>query len=234
MLNETKIIAIHQPNFIPWLGYFHKIAQSDIFVLLDTVSYSKNSFINRNRIKTPQGEQWLTLPVTKPFYNSSQIKDVQLSQPVFVLPKILRTIQMNYGKTPHFKKYFTQFEAILMQPYSNMATINIDIIKWLVESFSIQTPLIKSSTLAVSTIEPTQRLIEICKKLDGKLYYSGRGGDNYQQHGKFKEENIEVILTDFKHPLYPQLWGDFIPNLSALDYLFNVGPIAKDFFSTSE
>jgi len=234
MLNEKKIVAIHQPNFIPWLGYFHKIAQSNIFVLLDTVAYSKGSFTNRNRIKTPQGGQWLTLPVTKPSHSNLQIKDVQLSQPAFVLPKMLRTIQMNYSKAPYFDKYFPQFEIILTQPYNNMTTVNISIIEWLVKSFSIQTSLIKSSKLAVSTIEPTQRLIEICKRLDGNIYYSGKGGNNYQQHRKFKEENIEVILTDFKHPVYPQLWGDFVPNLSALDYLFNVGPAAKDFFSTSE
>jgi len=233
MINKKKIVAIHQPNFIPWLGYFYKIAQSDVFVLLDTVTYSKNSFINRNRIKTSQGEQWLTLPVKKPSYNSLQIKDVKLSQPAFILPKVLRTIQMNYGKAPYFDKYFPQLEVILMQQHNSMTAINIDLIKWLTKAFSIQTPLIKSSTLAVNTTEPTQRLVEICKKLNGRIYYSGRGGDNYQQYNIFKEEDIEVILTDFEHPLYPQLWGDFILNLSVLDYLFNVGPAAKDFFTTS-
>ncbi|MEY2828742.1 MAG: hypothetical protein RIQ33_600 [Bacteroidota bacterium] len=216
------IAAIHQPNFVPWIGYFYKIEKADVFVLLDDVQFTKNSFINRNQIKTPQGAQWLTLPALQTGKFGQNINEVGIVQFEHNIKKVLKTVEGNYKKAPFYTNYFPEFENCLLHSGENMAAINIALIKFACNALEIKTPLIISSELKAEG-ESTMRLINICKQINATKYLSGFGGNNYQEAELYKQHHIELTITNFKHPQYKQLWGDFVPNMSIIDLLFNHG-----------
>jgi hypothetical protein len=220
------IAAIHQPNFVPWIGYFYKISKADVFVLLDDVQFTKNSFINRNQIKTPQGAQWLTLPALQTGKFGQNINEVGIVQFEHNIKKVLKTVEGNYKKAAFYDQYFPGFENCLLQNGDNMAAINIALIKWVVTELEIKTPLITSSDLKVEG-ESTLRLINICKQINADNYLSGFGGNKYQEAELYKEHGIELTMTNFKHPEYKQLWGDFAPSMSIIDLLLNCGDQSK-------
>ncbi|MBT3362554.1 MAG: WbqC family protein [Chloroflexi bacterium] len=216
-------IAIHQPNFLPWIGYFYKIAHSDAFVLLDNVQYTKNSFINRNKIKTPHGEAWLTVPVKKSGKFGQAIHEVEINNAVKWKNKHLKTIEMNYKKANFFNYLFSNLEEIYLNTETNnLCQLNIRLIQFISSIFKLQTRLYRSSEIAAQG-DNTLLLIDICKKLGADTYMSGFGGIKYQDEELFKEAGIKLEYYDFTHPTYLQLWGEFSPNLSAIDLIFNCG-----------
>lgn len=223
----SKIAAIHQPNFLPWLGYFYKIANSDIFIILDDAQYTKNSFINRNKIKTPQGTQYITLPVSHTGKFGQLILECSIDDKEKNAKKITRTIELNYRKAKYFSDYFDEFQKILNSNTSNLAEINVLLIEWILEALNIQSEIRRSSELKNVTGKSTERLVSICQSVGADEYLSGFGGVKYQEEAVFKESAIKLKMTDFHHPQYPQCWGDFIPNLSIIDLLFNCGPESK-------
>jgi hypothetical protein len=164
------IVAIHQPNFLPWLGYFYKIAKCDVFVLLDNVQYVKNSFINRNKIKTPQGAQWLTVPVKTKGRFGQLIKDVEINNTVDWRKRHLRTLEMNYKRAKYFEPVFRGVEAIYFaRDWQNLCELNIEILKWVVSILGIEKKLMRASELNVKG-EGTQLLINIVKEVGGNTY----------------------------------------------------------------
>jgi len=214
-------VAIHQPNFLPWLGYFYKMAKSDVFVILDNVQYEKNGLTNRTKIKTTQGERWLTLPVSQKF--PRMIKKIELVNFENEKKKILKTIELNYKKAKYFDYLFPELKKILEKEWRYLADLNIELIKLLEEKLKIKTKLEIASSYDFQG-ESDDLLISICKKFNAESYLSGRGGSKYQDENKFKKANIKLEYTDFICLPYPQLWGDFIPGLSIIDLLFNCGP----------
>ena len=220
-------VSIHQPNFIPWLGYFYKIAKSDVFVLLDDVQYTKNGFTNRNRIKTPQGELWLSLPIKQSGNFGQTINDCIIQQKEIAVKKNLNSIKLNYGKAKYFHQYFEQLCSLMNTDTESLAELNILLIQWVCECLDINTKIVRSSLLNLSGNESTERLIEICSKLNGKIYLSGKGGFNYQDETLFEREKITLERSSFAPPVYHQLWGDFIGGLSIMDTLLNCGPDTK-------
>lgn len=223
------ILSIHQPNFIPWLGFFYKLKLSDSFVFLDDAQFSKNSFINRNKIRTPQGENWITLPVQSSGKFGQNINEVEITNYNVTKRKILSSIKMNYSKARYFSDYFGEFEDIFNKNEGNLSNLNIDLILLINKILNINTKVVLSSHLDNIQTNSTERLISICKKMNCSIYFSGFGGSKYQDENLFAENNIELKKTDFIHPLYPQLWGDFIPNLSVIDLIFNCGVESKNF-----
>jgi len=222
---EKKVIAIHQPNFLPWLGYYYKINQSDVFVFLDDVEYTKNSFINRNRIKTPQGEAWITLPVSYSGKSTQRINECEIVGKDKAIKKILGQILHNYRKAKHFEHYYETISDILINKSENLSTLNIELTRWVLSIFKIDTRLVRSSELGINATEASSRLIQICKNLNGYKYLSGSGGMNYQDEAMFKKEGIQLQISSFQQEEYKQLWGNFIPGLSVIDYLFNIGSV---------
>lgn len=227
-MQQHKTVAIHQPNFLPWLGYFHKIWVSDVFVFLDDVEYTKNSFINRNKIKTPQGEQWLTVPVIHSGRSRQCISDTRIHNPAKSMKKILGTVQMNYKKAPHYDDYFDEFRDIITKGHSHLTVLNIELNRWLCDKLDIRTQTILSSDLNIREDDATQRLIRICGELGASGYVAGFGGQKYQGEEKFKEAGIALMTSTYSPHEYPQLWGNYIPYMSALDALFNTGPYCKE------
>ena len=216
------VVAIHQPQFLPWLGYFDKLDRSDVFCLLDTVQYKKNEFQNRNRIKTADGWQWLTVPVTYRF--PQRIYEVGVNQTVDWQRKHLQALKTNYRKAPFFDTYIGKFEKFYQQPFELLAEVNVECIKLLMDLLGLKSKVVLSSSLQVETEDPTLRLVEICQTLDGDTYLSGRDGAKYMDLDTFHGHRIEIIFQDFNHPDYPQCYGPFEPNLSVVDLLFNCGP----------
>ena len=216
------IVAIHQPQYVPWIGYFHKLDQADIFVLLDNVQFKKNEWQNRNRIKTSQGWQWLTVPVNYRF--PQMISEVRINNRVRWHQKHLQAIQTNYGKASFFKDYLPILQEVLSQKWELLSPLNIHIIKKVAKLLGIDTKLYVCSELSEEfTSEQSRRLVEICRYFGAEVYLSGQGGRGYLNMELFQREGIEVIFQEFNPPIYRQLYGEFQPNLSIIDLLLNCG-----------
>lgn len=212
-----KSVAIHQPNFLPWCGYFFKIAQADVFVLLDDVQFTKNSYINRVRIKSAQGEQWLTVPVNASI--EQKITDVRISKPELHLSKIMRTLETNYRRAPGYSRLADKLFPIFERPHTRLEQLNHALIKACCELLEIRTPLVLSSSYA-PVQGSTERLVHLVRQLGGTQYISGGGGQKYQDESLFAREGIQISYSSFAPVPYPQLFhGDFIPGLSVIDAL---------------
>lgn len=220
-------ISSHQPNFIPWIGYFYKISISDKFVFADDVDFTRKSYINRNRIKTPDGSVWLTLPVKK-MPLGAKINEIELNDPKDI-DKLLMIIKSNYSRAPYFKSFFEKFGSVLSKDKKNLSEINISLIKLILKELNINTPVFKTSSLSIIQGKSTDRIISICNSFGADRYISGFGGQNYQSEEAMKVNGIECQVYKFRHPVYKQLWGTFEPNLSVIDLIFNYGPNAEQF-----
>jgi hypothetical protein len=227
------IIAIHQPNFIPWLGYFYKIAKADTFVILDDVQYTKNSFINRNKIKTPNGSMWLTVPVITSEKFGQKINEVEIKDPIKTSNKILNTVKANYSRSEYFKLFFPEFESIINKYHISLSILNSELIQWVCKILDINTRILYSSKLPANHNEGTFRLVDICKLTGATIYLSGFGGNKYQDENIFRENKISLNISDFNHPVYKQLWGNFESNLSVIDLIFNSGPKSRSILLNS-
>lgn len=217
------IVSVHQPNYLPWLGYFLKIANSDIFVFLDNVPYTKNSIINRNKIKTEHGAMWLTVSVLTKGRYGQLINEVEINNNVPWSKIHWKTIWANYAKAPYFQSYSSLFESVYQREWRKLSELNETLIRLICEIFSIKgVKFIRASELNVSG-KSTELLINICKALGADTYLSGFGGKKYMNEKLFEKRGIELKYYEFQHPIYKQLWGDFISNLSVIDLLFNEG-----------
>ncbi len=220
-----KLITIHQPNYLPWAGFFHKWMISDAFIILDTVQYHKNEWQNRNRIKTSQGAQWLTVPVTYRFPQT--IEHVGIAAKPWARKQIA-AIEQNYAKAPYLDKYWSELKPIFEQPWQDLCALNVAMIRALGAMLACEAPLLLASEMAKVSDDPTLRLIELSKALDGTAYLSGSEGRNYLQQSTFQDANLELYFQQVEAPVYPQLHGDFISHLSVLDVLFHCGDTSKE------
>ena len=218
------IVGIHQPEYLPWLGFFHKMYHSNIFVLLDNVQYEKNNFQNRNRLRTSNGFCWITVPVL------TKGRSLQLINEVSINPverdwsqKIWRTLEQNYRKAPLYSDYAPFLKGIYCeQKWEKLVDLNITIINHLVTWLGITTSLVLASNLGV-TGKSTDLLLRICQELKASAYLSGKFGRNYLDASKFTEKNIQVFYQNFVHPVYKQQYSPFMPQMSVIDLLMNHG-----------
>ncbi|MCM8787041.1 MAG: WbqC family protein [Candidatus Omnitrophica bacterium] len=216
------IVSVHQPQYLPWLGYFHKIAQSDCFVILDCVQYKKREFQNRNKIRTKDGWIWLTVPVISKEKENQLIYEVKINNNFPWQRKHLNSIKLSYKNAPYFSSYVSFFEEIYSKEWVNLIDLNLAIINFMLKEFSIETPIKFLSQLNIK-VTKTERIIEICKSLEADTYLSGKGGKDYLDEELFKKNNIKLIYQEFEHPIYRQCYSPFISQLSAIDLLFNCG-----------
>jgi len=215
------VVAAHQPQYLPWLGYFHKIDRADIFVLLDNVQFKKNEWQNRNRIKTAQGWQWLTVPV---LYKYPQlINEVMINNKVNWQHKQRQAILSNYRKAPHYERLGGFFEDIFSTSWQFVSQLNVAVVKRLTAILGMDTPLYVASELGEFPQDPDERLIGITKHFRADTYLAGAGGRGYMDLDKYTQSGTEVIFQDFKHPVYSQLFGEFEPFMSVIDLIFNHG-----------
>ena len=216
------IVAIHQPQYLPWLGYFDKMLKADVFCYLDKVQYKKNEWQNRNRIKTANGWQWLTVPVI--FRFPQRIGEVGIDHRANWGHKHLQALITNYRRAPHFERYISVFEQIYGSRWESIVELNLSVIKCLREMLGIGgKPDVRASSLDCSE-EPTDRLIDICRALGADTYLAGPDGAGYMDLDRFAERGVQVLTQRFEHPVYPQLFHGFQSHLSVVDLIFNCGP----------
>ena len=210
-----KRIAVLQSNYIPWKGYFDLIDLCDEFVILDA-QYTVRDWRNRNLIKTPQGLQWLTVPVT----GSGWVSEMETADYRWARQH-WNALQANYGKAPFFKKYAPCLEDIYRDPSHALGSINKELIDRICAIFGITTPITSSDNYP-STAKKTQRLVDICKQSGATHYLSGPKAKGYLEEGLFGEINVEWM--EYSYLEYPQINGPFVHEVTILDLLFNCGP----------
>jgi len=201
------IVAIHQPGFIPYLGFFHKWANCDLFVFLDDVQYPRRQFVNRNKIKTPNGAKWITIPVKQKGKYQQTITETQADNKKEWVKKVLNSVKLNYAKAPYFHYVYTEFRDLLGG--YNLSIMNVHLCRWMASELGLHLNTKRSSWLDGIEGASTERLISICKTVGANTYLSGPSGKNYQDEKLFEDAGIKVIYSSFKHPQYPQLWGEF-------------------------
>jgi hypothetical protein len=221
------IASIMQPTYLPWSGYFDLIGQSDVFVFLDTVQFEKQSWQQRNRIKTPSGPLWLTVPC----YQSlpQQIVDVRIDNKTDWRRKHWMSISANYSKAPFWRDYRERLEGIYSRDWDRLADLNIRLITLLTGLLGIEARFLNASELLRSDRSRSARLVEICADLGATVYLSPPGSFAYIHSDRpFAERGIRLAFQQYEHPVYPQRIGAFVSHLSVVDILLNCGPAALE------
>ena len=224
-----EIVSIHQPCYIPYLGVFYKIWKSNKFVFLDNAQYSNGYVFDWNRIKTPQGECRLKIPTSKRF--GQNLDEVSTKDFLGWKDKHLKTIRMNYKKAPHFNEVFSDFSDCIMSKYDSLADLNMATMMLFIKKFRFCSKIFRSSEMDICS-KGEKRVIEIVHNVNGDTYLSGNGGRNYQNVKDFSELGLTLVYSDFKPFKYKQQWGEFIPNLSVIDYCMNEGYEIDKLFKT--
>lgn len=217
---ENRIMAIHQPNYIPWLGYFYKIYQADIFVFLDDAQYSNEGMHNYTYIKTSNGSVRLKYPVQQKF--GDKIFDVRSKDELGWKIKHLNIISSNYRNADYFDMVFNDYEKLIMNEYKDIVGLNISLIKFFADKLGIAAKFVKSSDLNIN-LKRTEKIIAICKRMNANIYYSGTGAKAYQTDKEFRSAGIDLRYSMFRPFQYKQLWTGFQSNVTALDFFMNCG-----------
>lgn len=220
------IVAIHQPNYLPWLGFFAKAMDCDVLVIHDNIQFEKGGYTNRVRVKSSQGIQWLTQPVLMHGRAYQQIREVLLAEADWPR-KHLKFMQSSYGRAAYFRPYFGQLTQLLGTPGCDLSACNERLIRWACTALQLGVVLIRASDLATNENDPTQRLIALVRAVGGDTYLSGSGGFAYQNVEAFERAGLRVVRSRSCFPEYQQLWGEFCPGLSIVDLLFNCGPASR-------
>ena len=218
------LVAIHQPNFLPWLGYFGKLARADLFVLLDDVQFIKRGFIHRNYIQSDRGRQRLGVPVLTKHRFDQKIAEVEINPTEPWRRKLSAQLRHAYERARFYSSFCNEIENILSRDFSRLIDLNRALLRYLCTRFGIHTPILSASELDGVWGSSTQRLVTICKSVGASDYLSGSGGKNYQDEQLFRDEGVGLVYTTFRHPTYRQVRSPFAANLSAIDLLFNEGP----------
>lgn len=221
-----KIVAIHQPHYFPWLGYLDKMAKADEFVVLDEVQFADGSPMSRNRFLQIDGEgKLLSLSVEKRGYLEKPTKDIRLSGWTKIRKKHRGFIECNYGRSPYFAEVMPLVEEVLEAGYDTLLDIDMASMKMLRLAYGIETPLVMQSSLPYAAEAKNNELVlSLCEACEADVYLSGRGARDYMDDGSFAEKGVKVRYQEFSCPEYPQhRQTEFVPNLTALDLLFQCG-----------
>ncbi|MBF0168539.1 MAG: WbqC family protein [Alphaproteobacteria bacterium] len=226
------IISIQQPEYFPWIGYFDKISQVDKVILLDNVQFKKRYFENRNKVRTPQGWCWIRTPVLVKGRFTQRICDVCIDSTSDWQRNIVQTLRHNYGKAPHWRDYGEALCSMITDfRGERLVDFNHAVISFLLVAFGLNKVLLRTSELG-TTKSSSELIMEICKIVGADAYLSGRDGRNYLDENAFQAAGIKIKYQEFVHPSYSQCQsGDFVPGLSAVDLLFNIGQAGSELFT---
>jgi hypothetical protein len=222
-----KKVAIVQSNYIPWKGYFDLIASVDEFILFDDAQYTRRDWRNRNRIKTPEGVEWLTVPVKVRGRYFQTIRETELDGSGWQTAH-WRTLQANYRRAPHYAEIAAWLEPLYLHSrYGGLSELNRSLIEAVCRFLGITTGISNSWDYAL-TDGKSERLASLCEQAGAQAYVSGPSARQYLDERPFAERGIEVSWFDYSgYPEYPQLWGEFAHEVSILDLLFNCGSASR-------
>ena len=222
------IVATHQPLLLPWPGLFFKALKADVLVFLDDVQFpTGSSFLTRNRIKDEDGELWLIVPVWRKGLGLQQIRDVEICHQRNWGRKHLTAIRQNYANAPYLNEYMTGLEETYRRDHTLLADLNLEIILFLTEALDIDTPYLLQTELGVKSAG-TELIIDICRETGADRFLNFPAAAGHLDTEAMRKEGIEFIPARYSPPVYPQLHGEFIYNLSTLDLLMNCGPASRE------
>lgn len=226
------IVSIHQPEYLPWLGFFDKMRQAELFVLLDNVQYRHKYFQNRNKIRSANGETWLTVPVLTHGRREQLISEVEIDNREYRWrEKCWASMSLNYQKAPFFKRYHDFFKDLYKEEWYLLSDLNEFIIRCITRELGLNNiKLVRASELRVSG-SGERLILDICREVGATKYISGIsgiGGRGTAFESEFSKEGIEVIYQEFYHPIYEQVYKPFVAGMSTIDLLFNHGDRSLD------
>lgn len=226
-----------QPAYLPWLGFFERIILSDVFVVLDNVQLdtnSKTNFTNRNKIRTPQGSTFLTVPIKKKGnYGHLFIDQLEISNESNWRQKHWESIRQFYSKSTFFKEHKAFFESVYKKDHTLLVNLINEINEYLFEVLEVQSKIIFSSSLGINSSKD-DLILDICTELKADTYISGPFGKDYLDKTIFDEKKIKLLFHEYKHPEYKQMFPDFLPYMSILDLLFTHGPSSTEILNTTK
>jgi hypothetical protein len=223
-VGDTTRAAIHQPMYIPYPGFFHKLGLADVLVMMDDVQYDKR-FTNRNRILVPQGAMWLTVPIQKEdkfLPNSS----VRINNTIDWRNDHWRKISLSYRNAAFYDLYADSLQETFQKEWELLFDLDLELLKKSMEWLGLNLPIVQESELGIAA-KSTERLVEVCKAVGADTYVSGRGGMNYIDLRLFESQGVKLVYQEYSPAPYPQRFTEtFVPDMSIVDMLFNVGPDA--------
>jgi hypothetical protein len=222
MKRRGRTVVILQPGYLPWLGFFDQMCKSDVFVIYDDVQFDKHGWRNRNRIKTPQGVQWLTIPVLTKGRGKQINKDVLINNADRWSNRHISALIQNYSKAPFFQSYIGLFEEIYARNWKYLIDLNMAVIRGLMREIGLERKIVFSSELGIPGGK-TDRLVAMCANLGAQTFLEGDAGQSYLDDSLFRANHIRVEFHRYNHPVYRQLYGDFVSHLSVVDLLLNHG-----------
>ena len=217
------ILTAHQPVYLPWLGLFHKIALAETFVYFDQVQYLPKDWMNRNKIRTKSGSIWLTVPVLRKGYRDLKTSEIEINNSTNWQKKHLRSISLNYKKSPYFENYIPFFEDVYSRKWKFLGDLNEYMLKWFLDELGIKVNFLNANDFKFQG-EKSSLILNMCKELNASTYIFGMLGKDYADVQEFEKNNIGLIFQNYNHPKYSQLYREFISHMSVIDLLFNHGP----------
>lgn len=221
------ILTAHQSVYLPWLGLFHKIALADMFVLYDHVQFQTSGWNHRNRIKTAKGPKWLTVEIQQRDHLNKTLLETQTIDQKPWRRKHLRSIEQNYAKAPYFKHYIDFFINTYSRSWPSLIELNLHQLSWLLDTLGIEASIKRASTMGLQG-KKNDMALDMCRVTGADLLIFGAQGRDYADRDAFAAAGIDIYFQDYRHPVYPQLYGDFVSHLSVIDLLFNCGPASLD------
>lgn len=225
---RVEVVAVAQPTFLSWAGWFDLAAQVELLIVLDDVAFSKQSWQQRNRIRTREGLSYVTVPVRSAGRLGQRICDTELADVRFV-DKLTRTVSQNYGRAAFFSRYFSEFSAVLQRAAASgrLCELNCSLISWLAAQLGVDTPWVRSSELGIEG-KRGALVAKLCEHVGAARYISPAGAQEYllEDRAEFDNRGITVELQVYEHPVYRQCFQPFLPYASVLDLLLNEGDAA--------
>jgi hypothetical protein len=215
-------LVVLQPGYLPWLGYFDLLNKADVFVHYDDVQFDKHGWRNRNRVKGPKGAIWLTVPVLHSRRTGQSILDVEIDDRQDWRRKHLSTVSQHYARAPFIHTILPRLRDIIERPWARIVDLDLALIDWLAAEIGITTPHHRTSRLDIGG-DRNERLVNLCHRFGATRYLSGNAAQDYLDEARFAAAGIEVVWHNYSHPTYAQQHGGFVPYLSALDLVLNVG-----------
>ena len=224
MSSKRRVLAVLQPGYLPWLGYFDQMHRADVFVHYDDVQYDKHGWRNRNRVKSASAEpHWLTVPVRHSGLDWPRVMDVLIDDRSPWARKHLGTLRQFYGRAPFFREVLGRLEPVLADPPARLVDLNLALLGTLLDLLGLKREVARSSELGVNG-ERTERLLALCRHFKATHYLTGDAARDYLDEAAFARIGVKVVWQSYRHPEYPQGREPFIPYLSVVDLLMNCGP----------
>ena len=228
------ILSISQPAYLPWLGYFDRIAASDAHIVLDHVQFEKNSYVNRNKIRTKKGWSWLTVPVeTSGQFGRLAINKLRIAPDPRWARKHWQAIEQSYARAPHFNEHRLTLADIYQRRWECLIDLIDALTSYLLDAFAITVPLVRSSSISTDKTK-SALVLDLCRKLGARTYLSGPLGRDYLDEASFAEAGIDIVYQNYRHPIYEQAHPGFESHMAAIDLLFMQGAGAGQTLRTTE